>query len=101
MLEYCQKGRPSSKRISKLSENVLKETWRQNYPRKIKPLLKDARQYKMLRLQGKTDEWIVSYYRTKKPDSIRAYKAWLRINNDKKTALEKEMIAKQGYRARN
>ncbi len=86
LLESITKSIPSSKRVNTLYGNVKRPNWKKDYPRTMKPLL-TLNKYKQLRIkEGKNDEWILKNYRTEKPNSLRAYKAWVTINNKKKMA---------------
>jgi hypothetical protein len=97
LLEYMNKESISQNRIKNLFENVIKPSWKKNYPRKILPIL-TLNEYINLVESGKNDDWISQNYRTKKPKSIKAYKAW--ITKKSRIQLNKGEIGPEMIRMR-
>lgn len=91
---------PKSKRILELYENVQKPGWNYKPCNKVQPersiddiavLIETEKPmltseiYEHLRFEeGKDDQWISTNYRTKKTNSIRAYKAWVTMKHGKR-----------------
>jgi len=93
MIEMMNKGEISQDRIITLLENVAKPDWKETHPKRSTQML-TLDIYSQLVEAGKTDEWIANNYRTEKPNSLRAYKAWYTMKHGKqvKKDLGPQMI---------
>ena len=84
LLELVAGNVPNRKKIQEMFEDVMKPDWREKGISKVKPLLALSDYERLSFYEGKSDEWILDRYSTPKPNSVRAYKAWVTMRHGEK-----------------
>lgn len=84
LLELVDENLPNRKKIQELFEDVMKPNWREKSISKVKPVLTLSEYERLSFYEGKGDETILDRYTTPKPNSIRAYKAWVTMRHGEK-----------------
>ena len=84
LLDLVSGNVPNRKKIQEMFDDVIKPNWREKGISKVKPPLTLSAYEQLSFYEGKSDEWILDRYVTSKPNSVRAYKAWITMRHGEK-----------------
>lgn len=91
VLETLDGNIPDRRKVAELFEDVMKPNWREKGISKTKPVLTLADYERLSFYDGRSDDWILERYSTSKPNSVRAYKAWVTMRHKGKTEKPQDL----------
>ncbi len=88
LLELVDGRIPDRRKVAEIFTGILQPNWREKGILRDKPILTLQEYERLSFYEERDDAWISDHYSTPKPNSIRAFKAWVTMKHGKKTEKE-------------